>query len=61
VDSLYVAMVRTVAILVASMVSVELALSVSIIEIILGVALGNALGLSAPEWLVFLAGLGAIL
>jgi Kef-type K+ transport system membrane component KefB len=61
VDSLYVAMVLAIAILIASMVSVELALSVSIIEIILGVILGNALDLSAPEWLIFLSGVGAIL
>ena len=60
-DSLYVATVLAIAILIASMVSVELALSVSIIEIILGVILGNALDLSAPEWLVFLSGVGAIL
>jgi Kef-type K+ transport system membrane component KefB len=61
VEALFVAMVLAIAILIASMVSVELALSVSIIEILLGVAIGNALDLTAPEWLVFLAGVGAIL
>ena len=59
-DSLYVAMVLGIAVLVASMISVEAAVSVSIIEIVLGVVLGNALGLSTPDWLVFLAGVGSI-
>jgi hypothetical protein len=45
---LFVAMALAVAILAASMFSVEVGLSVSIIEIVLGVALGNTLHLTAP-------------
>lgn len=59
-DSFYVAMVLAIAIVAASMISVELALSVSIIEIVLGVVLGNALDLSSPDWLIFLASVGSI-
>jgi L-cysteine desulfidase len=47
-DPLFVAMALAVAILAASMFSVEVGLSVSIIEIVLGVALGNTLHLTAP-------------
>ena len=57
---LFVAMALALAILAASMFSVEVGLSVSIIEIVLGVALGNALQLTAPEWLTFLASFGSI-
>jgi Kef-type K+ transport system membrane component KefB len=48
-------------ILVASMASVELALSIAIIEIALGVFAGNALGLETNEWIDFLAAFGSIL
>ena len=58
--SLYVAMVLGVVVLVASMVSVELGLSIAVIEIVLGVAAGNLLHLQAPEWLGFLASFGSI-
>ncbi|HEU5156069.1 MAG TPA: cation:proton antiporter [Streptosporangiaceae bacterium] len=57
---LFVAMALAIAILAASMFSVEVGLSVSIIEIVLGVALGNALHLTAPQWLAFLASFGGI-
>jgi Kef-type K+ transport system membrane component KefB len=60
VDSLYVAMALGLAILVASMISVEIGLSVSVIEIVLGVVLGNTLHLSTPDWLVFLATFGSV-
>ncbi len=58
--SLYVAMVLGVVVLVASMVSVELGLSIAVIEIVLGIAAGNLLHLQAPEWLGFLASFGSI-
>lgn len=58
---LFVAMALAVAILAASMFSVEVGLSVSIVEIVLGVAIGNSLHLTAPEWLTFLAGFGGIM
>jgi Kef-type K+ transport system membrane component KefB len=58
--SLYVAMVLGVVVLAASMISVELGLSIAVIEIVLGIAAGNLLHLSAPEWLGFLASFGSI-
>ncbi|MFC0860893.1 cation:proton antiporter [Sphaerimonospora cavernae] len=58
--SLYVAMTLAVAILAAGMISVELGLSAAIIEIVLGVVLGNTLHLATPEWLTFLAGFGGV-
>jgi Kef-type K+ transport system membrane component KefB len=61
VDStLYVAAVLAVVILVASVLSVELGLSVAVIEIVLGIAAGNTLHLSTPDWLVFLASFGSM-
>ena len=58
--SLYVAMVLAVVVMAASMLSVELGLSVAVIEICLGVAVGNTLHLPTPDWLVFLAGFGSV-
>ncbi|MBI4635645.1 MAG: cation:proton antiporter [Candidatus Rokubacteria bacterium] len=48
-------------ILVASMASVELGVSVALIEISLGVVAGNFLGLQSPPWMDFLASFGSIL
>lgn len=59
--SLQVAAVVSVVVLAASMVSVELGISIAVIEIPLGVVVGNLLHLLAPEWMVFLAGFGSIL
>ena len=47
--SLYVGVVLSVVVLAASMVSVELGLSVAIIEIVLGVLVGNTLHLPTPD------------
>ncbi len=58
--TLYVAMVLALVALVASMLSVEIALSVSVIEIVAGVVVGNTLHLSTPQWLVFLASFGSV-
>ena len=58
--TLYVAMVLAIVVLVASMLSVELGLSVAVIEICLGVVVGNTLHLPTPDWLVFLAGFGSV-
>jgi Kef-type K+ transport system membrane component KefB len=55
VNDLYIAMVLSVLILLASMISVELGVTVAIVEIVLGVVAGNVLGISPPEWLTFLA------
>jgi nucleotide-binding universal stress UspA family protein len=56
----YIAAVLAVATLAASMLSVKLGLSVAVIEICLGVAVGNTLHLTAPQWLVFLASFGSV-
>lgn len=58
--SLYVAMALAAVALAASMISVEVGLSVSVIEIVAGVVVGNTLHLSTPQWLVFLATFGSV-
>ena len=57
---LYVAMVLGIAAVLASMVSVELGISVAVIEILAGVGLGNTLHLATQDWLVFLASFGSV-
>ena len=47
--------------LLASIVSIRVAISVALIEILVGVAAGNTIGLTLTEWVNFLAGFGAIL
>jgi Kef-type K+ transport system membrane component KefB len=47
--------------LTASLVSIRIAISVALIEIIIGALAGNAIGLNLTEWVNFLAGFGAIL
>jgi Kef-type K+ transport system membrane component KefB len=59
-NALYVAMVLSVLILLASMISVELGVTVAIIEIVLGVVAGNVLGIDPPEWLNFLAAFASV-
>ena len=54
-NPLYVAMVLSILILLASMISVELGVTVAIVEIALGVVAGNVLGIDPPAWLDFLA------
>ena len=56
-DPLLTAALLGFLILAASMVSVELGLSVAIIEILVGVAAGNLLGLTSTPWIDFLASL----
>ncbi len=60
-DTLAIATLAALLILVASMVSVELALSAAIIEIVLGVLAGNLLGMTSTPWIDFLAQFGSIL
>jgi Kef-type K+ transport system membrane component KefB len=49
------------AVLVASVVSVEIGISVALIELALGVILGNAFSLDPDQsWLVFIAGFGSV-
>jgi Kef-type K+ transport system membrane component KefB len=45
----------------ASVISIRVAISVALIEIIVGAIAGNSIGLSLTEWVNFLAGFGAIL
>jgi Kef-type K+ transport system membrane component KefB len=47
-------------ILVASTISVEIGLSVALIELTLGVVVGNAFDLSIPEWLAFVGSFAGI-
>jgi len=56
-----VAAVLAAAILVASMVSVEIGISVALIELFAGVVVGNALNVDVPSWLSFLGSFAGIL
>lgn len=47
-------------ILLASMISVELAVAVALVELTLGIVLGNVLGVEPQQWLTLLAGFAAI-
>jgi Kef-type K+ transport system membrane component KefB len=47
--------------LLASIVSIRVAVSVALIEILIGAVAGNTIGLELTEWVNFLAGFGAIL
>jgi Kef-type K+ transport system membrane component KefB len=60
-DTLEIATLAAFLILVASMLSVELALSAAILEIVLGVFAGNVLGLTTTPWIDFLAGFASVL
>jgi Kef-type K+ transport system membrane component KefB len=48
-------------VLVASMVSVEIGLSVALIELFAGVVVGNAFNLGVPSWLAFLGSFAGLL
>lgn len=54
-DTLLVAAILGLLILLASMVSIEMGISVAIIEIAFGVAAGNFLGVTSTPWIDFLA------
>ncbi len=47
--------------LLASLISIRVAVSVALIEIVVGAVAGNLVGLQITEWVNFLAGFGAIL
>ncbi|AZO71225.1 cation:proton antiporter [Mesorhizobium sp. M1D.F.Ca.ET.043.01.1.1] len=47
--------------LLASVISIRVAMSVALVEIIVGAVAGNTIGLHLTEWVNFLAGFGAIL
>ena len=58
---IYVATAIASLIFLASVISVEIALSAAIIEIVIGVIAGNFLHLQSPQWMDFMAGFGGIL
>lgn len=60
-DMIQTAVVLMFLVFVASLISVELALSAAIIEVVFGVIAGNVLGIHSVPWLDFLAGFGGIL
>lgn len=59
-EPLLVATIFGFLVLLAAMVSVELGLSVAIIEIALGVVAGNFLGVATTPWIDFIAGFAGI-
>jgi Kef-type K+ transport system membrane component KefB len=59
-SSLFVAMVLVIAAVAASMLSIELGLSVAIIELVLGLVIGNTMHLASGQWLLFLASFGSV-
>jgi len=60
-ESLWIAMIAAILILLASVVSIEAGISVALIEITMGVIAGNFLGLTSPPWMDFLASFASIL
>ncbi len=56
----WVAMIMGVLIFLATIVSVEVGISVALIEILLGVIGGNFLGVHTTPWIDYLAGFGSI-
>ncbi len=59
-NDLYAATILSAMVFVASMLSVELGVSVAILEIVLGVVAGNLFGIQPTPWLNFLAGFASI-
>jgi Kef-type K+ transport system membrane component KefB len=60
VDSVQLAAVLAAVVLLASVVSVELGVTVALVELTLGVAAGNLFHLQTQEWLDFIAKFGSI-
>jgi len=60
VDSVQLAAVLAAVVLIASVVSVELGVTVALVELTLGVAVGNLFHLQTQEWLDFIAKFGSI-
>jgi Kef-type K+ transport system membrane component KefB len=60
VDSVQLAAVLAAVVLIASVVSVELGVTVALVELTLGVAAGNLFHLQTQEWLDFIAQFGSI-
>jgi Kef-type K+ transport system membrane component KefB len=60
VDSVQLAAVLAAVVLIASVVSVEIGVTVALVELTLGVAAGNLFHLQTQEWLDFIAKFGSI-
>jgi Kef-type K+ transport system membrane component KefB len=60
VDSVQLAAVLATVVLIASVVSVEVGVTVALLELTLGVAAGNLFHLQTQEWLDFIAKFGSI-
>jgi Kef-type K+ transport system membrane component KefB len=60
VSELALAVVLLGAVLLASMVSVEVGISVALIELALGVVVGNVFDVSVPDWLAFVGSFAGI-
>ncbi len=59
-SSIAIAAVLAATILVASMISVEVGFSVALIELFLGVVVGNVFSLTVPDWLNFIGSFAGI-
>ncbi len=59
-SDLAIAAILAAAVLVASTISVEIGLSVALVELTLGVVVGNALSVSVPDWLSFIGSFASI-
>ena len=59
-DSVQLAAVLAAVVLIASVISVELGVTVALLELTLGVAAGNLLHLQTQDWLDFIAKFGSI-
>jgi Kef-type K+ transport system membrane component KefB len=60
VEPVQLAAILAAVVLVASMVSVELGLTVALVELTLGVVVGNIIDLGTADWLDFVAKFGSI-
>jgi len=60
VEPIQRAAVLAAVVLIASMASVELGVTVALIELTLGVVAGNVFGLQSQEWLDFIAAFASI-
>jgi Kef-type K+ transport system membrane component KefB len=61
VDAVQLAAVLAAAVLLASVISIEIGLSVALVELALGVVFGNAFGLNPnSDWLVFVANFASV-
>jgi Kef-type K+ transport system membrane component KefB len=60
VSDIATAAVLAAAVLIASSISVEIGLSVALVELALGVVVGNAFSVSVPDWLSFVGSFAGI-